>query len=473
MASEELQLTYGVELEMILVFHEELLVNYVRALELDEFEEDTLPRLLTEQDLHDEALKRLVQDLPERWRREMSQATEHYRRSRPLYMGWAIKEERDPRTHTNPAVVYGPSFRTYDDEPLHLAREVLRLAPRTDNYEYWVETGVEDTFPIDIYQDAHGVPKRISYQNWHLANDRSLVGVDKTTIQAYLDQKKASSEHYRNNERNYALASRYNDAENWDSHGIELVSRVLNPGPDSINEIALLLETIKGRPPHRHGALVTDFCGLHIHIGVPVQPALGIQTEDFPLGTLQHLALILIVYEAQINTLFPIHRRMPSAAEQARMPAGHKPLAAYDILSNVIPPVWHDRQVSISAICDEIFRANMTVSDLSHLMMGGTKGHIVNWDYIRRQHWGKEPRTLEFRQHEGILSVEAVNWWAQFCMSLVRLAHARSLGPVPGLELREWSDSFNVFDLFDAMGFPAEGREHFRRRAAFFATDAF
>ena len=257
-----------------------------------------------------------------------------------------------------------------------------------------------------------------------------------------------------------------------DSYGIELVSPVLDQGTPALNDIRKFCSLLKGQPCHDHGATINTTCGLHIHL----KP----RKTDFELPTLKHLAYILVMYEAQIETLHPRYRRTNN---------GHNTF---------------DRQTNID---DLIFRGENRrslpeIRELIHIIgdtqalaaiMGRGKGRIVNFSNLLRVRDENGPRTLEFRQHEGVLKAEMVVYWVCFCVGLLRLATDMAHKDVTatgaattGFEaqcriypFQEWDGEDNtdirsnisVCDLFDLMNLPQDVRSYFQRRAAYFAPE--
>ncbi|KAA6409907.1 MAG: hypothetical protein FRX48_06520 [Lasallia pustulata] len=111
------------------------------------------------------------------------------------------------------------------------------------------------------------------------------------------------------------LRPRIGTVGHWDSHGIELVSPVFGFTPTVFDELSDLLTRLKGTDADDHGALITDNCGLHIHVGLPPTPGTSnFQNPRFDLPTLQHLAYLLVMYEPHISTLHPPSRRAGSPA---------------------------------------------------------------------------------------------------------------------------------------------------------------
>ena len=72
--------------------------------------------------------------------------------------------------------------------------------------------------------------------------------------------------------------------------------------PAAWTETEAICERLRGDQYHMHGATIDEFCGLYVQ----VKPRDG----DFDLLTLQHLFYILVMYESQIDLMFPHHRRV-------------------------------------------------------------------------------------------------------------------------------------------------------------------
>ena len=261
-----------------------------------------------------------------------------------------------------------------------------------------------------------------------------------------------------------------------DSYGIELVSPVLDVGQPAIDEINELCNMLKGQPCHDHGATINTTCGLHIHL----KP----RNADFDLPTLKHLAYVLVMYEVHIETLHPRYRRTNDGTSRPN----------FDHLSNIDRLIfemdWDRRSLR------EIRQLIANIGDFRALeaTIGHGKGSIVNFSNLLRLGDEDGPRTLEFRQHEGVLRGEMVGWWMFFCAGLLHLAkHMAHNGMAPNgaaitdfeaqcqaYPFQEWDgeegntdirSNMSVWDLFDLMDFPLDGRVYFQRRAAYFAPD--
>ncbi len=114
----------------------------------------------------------------------------------------------------------------------------------------------------------------------------------------------------------------------WDSGPVELVSRVLDVDDEaSFQEIGKMFEilTAGAKARRRYRAFTDQWCGLHVHIGLPTtsirsskiasesKDHLNSEDNTIPLPVLQHLAYIIVVYEPIISLLHPPNRR-PSHA---------------------------------------------------------------------------------------------------------------------------------------------------------------
>ncbi|KAL9634786.1 MAG: hypothetical protein Q9164_003877 [Protoblastenia rupestris] len=443
------QLTFGVEFECILAFHESLLQAHLNR-------------------INDPS--RIIKSIPSNIRTEFNRAATRYLSTRRQYNSWALTgptnysfgpEEcyfQDDFAHH--LQKYG--YRGYGNEVLHITKSVL-------------PEGVE----------VHGSfnRKREDFSKWHLAHDTSLLGADRKTLKQVLTAKDVW------------------DTTDWDSHGIELVTRVLPYTETSFQEIDTYLDMLKGPEYSLHKAFTSSHCGLHVHVGFAtsenhVQGKLP-PPPTFPLPTLQHLAYILVMYESAISRLHPVDRREGSPSSLTDIASNLDNFYQEPVFDNnnddddddddksdsltfeslqLNPtgdpiPKSQDPPLSFAHARKLIFASDQTVEKLVKLMSPSGKNHIVNWTYLARTNG--LARTIEFRQYEGCLDVEGVRWWVMFCCGLVGLAGrmAREYGVVEGYDglgyrEREWREGMEVGELFGLMGFEEEGREWFRAREA-------
>ncbi|MCJ1246253.1 hypothetical protein MMC30_003459 [Trapelia coarctata] len=588
MLNQAYDLTFGVELELVFVFHEKLIVGQLKrdypregggGETLDNGQLLDGDNLATWRDLL------LQKHLPVEAREALPQGATHYALNNDRYNSWAVQVRDRWPGGVNEYNVFGPReegvrvcnihgdlihplnisqihgvmprderpLRTYYTEPLEIAREVLRtegIFPYWSGNKTWIihtYDGVRENKPLWEYE----------FKDWHLTNDFSLSAlpphefgpwlrqhkrcakrdgprpstnsleptylapsetvkvskwVDATgdsvrdpaattsttprlqratseshsiglsssverAVNELLDSErpgpplqegsKASRKRKRVAEEDYEEESREGprpshsppmrrgqgfdpDVNEWDSYGIELVSSVLRESEEAWATIKKACNTLKGRPCHHHCATTNDTCGLHVHL----KPG----DEDFDLLTLQHLCYILVLCEEKIDRLHPQHRRATNPIANS--------MSEFDFATNV----RYFRNGNLSITRNAIMSTS-TPLELKYIM-GVRKGHVVNFANLGREE-GQGPRTLEFRQHEGVLRGEMVKHWVLFCIALVRLANnmahdrTQSKGDQFEDQFRQYpfeSTDFNtmsVWDLFDLMQLPRNTWEYF------------
>lgn len=399
MASAGLKLSFGVEFECVFTFHESLLTDHLKSTNTS-----------TE----------IVKDLTDEMRRDFRRCVIDYLPTRPQYMGWAL-------TSPVPLLLSGEKTptgerldkfgcRPYVDEILHVA---LPLLPPNTDFHSLLYSGKRDTF-----------------SRWHVCEDTSIMGVSQKTLLAN-------------------FGDRIDEIGTWDSHGLELVSRILEPSPAAFEEIATYLTSLRGNAASLHGALATDHCGMHVHVGLPPPNAkLGEVLPSFDLPTIQHLSYLLVMYESEISSLHPASRREGGilsgtdvATNLDEFYADAETRMTYDdddwdleshgsqddeaAPSLLTPPPTPPEDceepyygLSFSRAREMIFAPDMTMAKLVRMMCGTTKGHIVNYQYLLRdEHCA---RTIEFRQHAGCLNEDDVRNWVEFLMKLVNKAYTMS-----------------------------------------------
>ena len=456
-----LEVTFGVEFECVFAFHESLLRHHLSS-------------------AGDNST--IIKEIPDDTRRDFRRCANDYLLSRPMYMGWGL-------TSAVPLLASGErsgadlieerrakfGYRPYADEILHVAKPIFPQGTDTQSL---------------IYQG-----KRSDFTQWHISEDTSIMGASKADLLA-------------------RLGDRIKNPIEWDSHSLELVSRILSPTPDAFSEITTYLDSLHGTASSRHGAFVTNHCGMHVHIGLPspTDAAPGSDLPTFDLPTLQHLAYILIMYEDEISNLHHPSRREGSAASQTDI-ASNREIIYDEMAAAAMPPLDDDNDDWIAEFlanpdaempppCDgdnndhedgaeqvdesirldfvriRIFDPDMTITKLSRLMCGGSKNHIVNFTYLARA--ATLPRTIEFRQHEACLDSEAVRWWVLFLTGLVQMAHRMANQyemPIndggwngEGYPHTDTAGGAKIGELFEMMGFDEEGREYYRRKVAGYAA---
>lgn len=165
-------------------------------------------------------------------------------------------------------------------------------------------------------------------------------------------------------------------------------------------------------------------------------------------------------------------------AEFLANPDAELPPLCDDTNGNEEAPELTNESLRLDFVRSRIFDPEMTIAELSRLMCGSSKNHIVNFTYLARA--VTLPRTIEFRQHEACLDPEAVRWWVLFLTSLVQLAH--EMAEAYGVQIKDgrWDgegyphgdvgSGVRISELFEMMGFDEEGREYYKRKIAGYAT---
>ncbi|MCJ1315412.1 mucin 5B, oligomeric mucus gel-forming [Xylographa vitiligo] len=573
------QLSFGVELEFMFVFHEKLLIGQLRI--------DSGKRPFTKKDgapLDTPTLLRhqasIQKDLPDEVREELRQGAQHYRFHHPHYPSWGLSTPRsqsakDKRPFEKNRIEGmrmtraddGTMIRTYDLEPIRMAREVLLSNGAYDMWRGSEHLSSITGLRIGTRSGAGQHKPVLEFKHWHVTSDYSLSGFDQDELAAYLEKYKVCNSRdgsgaspFSNGLATNSITHLYRpasdssssqsqddlvsdadilsalddylttvepnltayqpepsnaptwsvnaqvgrvlgkrkpgpitnqplskrtrlsaspqlgqkqtglpDVNDWDTYGVELVSSVLRPLPEDFETITRFCNLLKGEPCHDHGATINDTCGFHIHLKPDGD------NNDFDLNTVQHLAYIIAIYEREIDTLHPFHRRT------------YAPYGAtnYDFRSNTQKLQDYDGFLFEQFIkIQQLIGGTQNVLELQRLM-GKGKGYVVNFSNLLRHDPATDgPRTIEFRQHEGVLRGEMVEWWVRFCIGLVQLAHHAATqldaagNPIVDFHqqcqiypFQESNDQLSVWDLFDLVDFPEEGRRYFQRRAAYFADN--
>ncbi|KAL8915740.1 MAG: hypothetical protein Q9172_006704, partial [Xanthocarpia lactea] len=263
-------LSFGIELEHVLAFHSTLLAPLLPA------------------------NNRIIRHIPYQKRLRLRQTTSLYQRTRPSYHSWGVTTATtypspfEADWHNRCLAELG--YRGYADEILRMEQQIFL------NHEK--EVVVHD-----------GCGKMQKFGKWYLTTDTSLVGARPKELAAIV--------------KDDAVKPR-----EWDSGPVELVSRVLDVDDEaSFQEIGEMfgILTAGAKARRRYRAFTDQWCGLHVHIGLPTTSIRSskiaseskdhINSEDntIPLPVLQHLAYITVVNEPIISLLHPPNRR-PSHA---------------------------------------------------------------------------------------------------------------------------------------------------------------
>ncbi|KAI9784197.1 MAG: hypothetical protein M1835_003649 [Candelina submexicana] len=412
MINDDLPLTFGVELELVFIFHE-----------------DRLKKILSQKP--STASATIVKQLSNEDRDTLGEGRNYLAYNDMLprhYNSWGLA---NAGTHPYAKTTEDGSIRRYGIEPLEIVREVL--LPVRPNVRIHEERAKPDDHSI--------------FNDWHITNDYSLIGVDKSQMIKELPQRIPDS----------------TAAEKWDSLGVEVVSRVLDNAENAETEIAAILSALKGDSSSLHGVTLTEHCAVHVHVG---QGASG-----FSLPTLQHLAYLLVVYEREIAKILPVTRREGSSSSAAERRSNQDKFfaeARYEIQWKLRNGEMVQREVqlpyvSLAEVRHRIFEAEGSTLEGLIDLISPVRASVVNFKYLAEE--GRPP-TIEFRQHHGCLSAEEIKYWVMFVTGLVRLAdhYAQTGWSCP---VTEWNNHTSFWDLLEGMHFPPDGIRHLKAKAAY------
>ncbi|KAF2400350.1 hypothetical protein EJ06DRAFT_577757 [Trichodelitschia bisporula] len=263
-------------------------------------------------------------------------------------------------------------------------------------------------------------------------------------------------------------------AENWDVAGLALRSPLFTA--NSLSEIGKLkrdVEDIMEEFGKAKEVRVVAARGgsMHVHVGRQ-------DGRPHTLAAMRQLAYILAVYEDQIARLHPVERR-PEFSPHLRSnrreftTVGSRPREimewddeAKKVVKKRVSAVY--RPMSYVRLC--LFKHvdhGMTPEEKWKRLrefVGKARYYVVNFSFIHRDPETEGPKTLEFRQHKASLDPDEIYWWTVFCTKLTQLAYTTNEKAFP--LVKEWEDSIDLCDLWDAMEFPTEGQEFYLRRLA-------
>ncbi|KAL2070434.1 hypothetical protein VTL71DRAFT_13460 [Oculimacula yallundae] len=456
-------LTYGVELEFVFAFHEDLI---------------RFPR---------DANYTTVKCLPYSTRQlEKFSRVNCIFAPNKVYNSWGVESS----VFNSSA---GKPLNPWKTEPLQIVADILQTTIPSFAGLYASEhLSVLDTLD-------NNAKKQMNWDNrkqWKITKDHSVCGVGSQNLQKWLLGKEIQ-------------------VDKWDSLGVELISPVLDSNtPNDIDRIGKIVDALR-KSASKTGAFITNQCGLHVHVQGPdasqFQRELHMSEDDAERHKARvwaKFALLLLVYEDEIARLHPPCRR-----------PGH-PNAEYQFQSNrlgfmkedfanifpnrlVGPEIPTSIQDCIRVDCStRAISQKATIPDLRHGLSeyldadtvalmnwpktartGGTqkpyrglgdKDRQVNMTYLMRT--PNLPQTIEFRQAKGSLNGQDISRWVEFCIGLVRLAHLYAADPVR-FRVRNWRDvrlpdgSFesnrvDVFDLMRDMNLSSEAIAYWEMKVA-------
>ncbi|CZT51551.1 uncharacterized protein RSE6_12706 [Rhynchosporium secalis] len=454
-------LTYGVELEFVFAFREDLIV------------------------FTNDADYTVLKDIPYSTRQlpRFSRINSTFSPNRS-YNSWVVQSSRSDHTGNK-------LLQPWGKEPLQIVANVLR-----QNIPAFV--GLNASWDLDILDTLdNSTKKTLNWKNryqWRITKDHSVCGVGSQNLDTWLPGKSIQ-------------------ADEWDSLGVELISPIMNSNtPGDMVRIEEIVNALAKDSP-RTAAFITNQCGLHVHIQGPnslqFQTELNMSEDDaerYKAKVWAEFAQILLVYEDEIARLHPPCRRPGHPNAEYQFQSNRLGFMKEDV-ANVFPSrlvgptvgtsindcIGVDcstRAISQKASIPVIRQglSNYSDSDIVALLNWprtlrageyqkvyrdlGDKDRQVNMTYLMRT--PNLPQTIEFRQAKGSLKGPDIKHWVEFCIGLVRLAHLYAADPAL-FPVKNWRDvrlpngSFetnriNVFDLMRDMGLSAEAIAYWEQK---------
>ncbi|KAH7354894.1 hypothetical protein BKA65DRAFT_581538 [Rhexocercosporidium sp. MPI-PUGE-AT-0058] len=436
-------LTYGIEIECVFAFHEDLTV----------FPNDTEYRIQ----------KTFLYST--RQQRRFSRVNPFFSPNR-TYNSWGIKSNE-------PDKVTKERLNPWKKEPLQIVANILR-----QNIPAFAALNASrDLYVLDTLNNAE--KKNMLWDNrkqWKITKDHSVCSVGSQNIEHWLPGKRIQ-------------------AQKWDSFGVELISPILNSNtPNDKVRIMEIVDALK-KDATKTAFFITNECGLHVHVQGPnaaqFQRDLNMLEDDAKYRKAKvwrELAMILLVYEDEIARLHPPCRRPghPNAEYQFQnnrlgfMKEDLANIFPNNLVGSTVPTSIEDcikidcstRAISRKATIPQIRDGVSKYSDSDVVA-------LVNWPRTIRAGGTQKPdRDLgdKDRQARGSLDGEDVNRWVEFCIGIVRLAHLYAADP-ERFRVRNWRDvmmfdetsernRIDVFDLMRDMEWGDDAVSYWERRVA-------
>ncbi|CZT07062.1 uncharacterized protein RCO7_09654 [Rhynchosporium graminicola] len=256
-------LTYGVELEFVFAFREDLIV------------------------FTNDADYTVLKDIPYSTRQlRFSRINSTFSPNRS-HNSWVVQSSRSDHTGNK-------LLQPWGKEPLQIVANVLR-----QNIPAFV--GLNASWDLDILDTLdNSTKKTLNWKNryqWRITKDHSVCGVGSQNLDTWLPGKSIQ-------------------ADEWDSLGVELISPIMNSNtPGDMVRIEEIVNALAKDSP-RTAAFITNQCGLHVHIQGPnslqFQTELNMSEDDaerYKAKVWAEFALILLVYEDETARLHPPCRR--------------------------------------------------------------------------------------------------------------------------------------------------------------------
>ncbi|KIX94032.1 uncharacterized protein Z520_10369 [Fonsecaea multimorphosa CBS 102226] len=452
---------FGIELEFVLAFKEDLLKSIIAKYHLDAHIIKTLAdyehRSLLEHDNIDTNPSYNC-----RWR----------------YPSWALHVPETDMACTSRLhkgmffnkVDKGKQWvRRYVAEPLLVAQDRLDRQGLHSNVVGWLE-------PDPHNRDSHEASKipltaqnstdervvlrksLIDYTEWTLTNDHTVIGALRSQLREHL----------------VAQGVTEDDISKWDSYGMELISPVFDLArkTEAFSQVGTYLGALFSKET---STLESIWASTHVHVGFNFS-----NPEDMPLLLLQHLAYILVLHEDLLSKCHPRSRcgiRLleptsekvevedtyddeefdpdapyeppPEPSEEELEEDNERGVLAFEakytgadnVSSNARylrkQLLWRGIQYSTETIRDAIFQQRGNIFDLVDLLQqrdehdNPYRGYMYNFANLvnlarNRTSWKQIKPTVEFRQHACTLDADVLNRWVTLLERIVRVAETNA-----------------------------------------------
>ncbi|KIW06387.1 uncharacterized protein PV09_02840 [Verruconis gallopava] len=418
-------LSFGVELEGLLVFHETLLAPHVPA------------------------GLRIKKD------RTPQEAYLYGSWPRILYPGWAFEDSRG-------------QLQPYGDEPPQIASKLLESAenlPSVANGKFKRVYGEEQKGASD--RDEISESGKASMDISESSSDEKAIDERRRQDQWIVKQDISIASFTPEDKYEVLTGPKFANVSDWDTWGVEFISPVYVADEEIDMMKAHTTELRRHLETPLSTIVETKTCGLHVHVGLP-------DNGKMPIEVLRVLAFITVMYEDQISLIHDEHR----------VASREEPIMSNRKKFKQSPSADVDRKFVDE---DEVFSTFLAVKEIrrriffdAHAsqdqayvylkeLLCTSKQHIINWLNIDGKVQSKDkllekrPPTIEFRQHSASFDAEVIEHWVRFCLGLVRLAYELADAGVSCFsDIQTWDDELDLRDLLDQMCLPATTLRYFR-----------
>ncbi|OAG37746.1 hypothetical protein AYO21_07989 [Fonsecaea monophora] len=390
-------------------------------------------------------------------------------------------------------------IRRYVAEPLLIAQDRLDKQGLLSNVVGWVE-------PDPCNRDSHEASKitlpnhnstdekallrtsLIDYTEWTLTNDHTVVGALRSQLRDHLISQGVTED----------------DVSKWDSYGVEMISPVfeLERKREAFTQIEKYLGGLVSKET---SILESVWASAHVHIGFNFSSA-----KDIPILLLQHLAYILVLHEDLLSKCHPRSRcgiqilesapedvedggsiddevfdpdapyePPPEQSEEELEECNERVVLAFEAkytgADNVSSNARYLRkqlsqrsiQYSPESIRDAVFKQGGNIFDLVALLQPndehgnphrGCMYNFANLVNLARNNttWKQIKPTVEFRQHACTMSAEVLSRWVTLLERVVRVAEKNAQGTMPSGPTNPTDDVQSSFAKGECDKYPSQ-----------------